>query len=298
MNRTYKYRAFGLNIESVFPIVQVPSSDFTEPDVCIQAADLHLTPREERKLAGYQCTFFKVEDGYIFRIANGNLIQVDLSQAEHNAMLSVYLMGSCMGAILIQRGLMLLHGSCVTDGKRSVLIIGDSGAGKSTLASEFLSRGWKLVTDDVTTVLNTDPPTVQSSYPSQKLWKDAMDRYGKQDSNVHSLITTDNREKYGINVLEQFFDGTAPLSAIVRLIAADHAAVLSPIEGFAKVDQLLKNTYRLYFLEERHRQRHFQRCVTLSTKVPMALAIRENGKDCAPMLFEKITQFLEEHYHD
>lgn len=298
MNRTYKYRAFGLNIESVFPIVQVPSSDFTEPDVCIQAADLHLTPREERKLAGYQCTFFKVEDGYIFRISNGNLIQVDLSHAEHNAMLSVYLMGSCMGAILIQRGLMLLHGSCVTDGKRSVLIIGDSGAGKSTLASEFLSRGWKLVTDDVTTVLNTDPPTVQSSYPSQKLWKDAMDRYGKQDSNVHSLITTDNREKYGINVLEQFFDGTAPLSAIVRLIAADHAAVLSPIEGFAKVDQLLKNTYRLYFLEERHRQRHFQRCVTLSTKVPMALAIRENGKDCAPLMYEKITQFLEEHYHD
>ena len=193
---------------------------------------------------------------------------------------------------------MLLHGSCVTDGKRSVLIIGDSGAGKSTLASEFLSRGWKLVTDDVTTVLNTDPPTVQSSYPSQKLWKDAMDRYGKQDSNVHSLITTDNREKYGINVLEQFFDGTAPLSAIVRLIAADHAAVLSPIEGFAKVDQLLKNTYRLYFLEERHRQRHFQRCVTLSTKVPMALAIRENGKNCAPELYEKITKFLEEHYHD
>lgn len=298
MHRTYKYRAFGLNIESVFPIVQVQSSDFTEPDVRIQAADLSLTPKEERKLAGYQCTFFKVEDGYIFRITNGNLIQVDVSNAEYNAMLPVYLMGSCMGSILIQRGAMLLHGSCVTDGKHSILITGDSGAGKSTLASEFLSRGWRLVTDDVTTVLNTDPPTVQSSYPSQKLWKDAMDRYGKQDSNVHSLITTDNREKYGINVSELFFDGTVPLSAIVRLIPADHGTVLSPIEGFAKVDQLLKNTYRLYFLEERHRQRHFQRCVTLATKIPMALAVRENGKDCAPALYDMITKYLEEHCHD
>jgi hypothetical protein len=204
-----------------------------------------------------------------------------------------------MGAILVQRGFMLLHGSCVTDGKRSILITGDSGAGKSTLAAEFLKRGWKLLTDDVTCVFDRDGvPMVRSSYPSQKLWQDALDRYEKSGDDIHSLYFSEDREKFGVNVEGSFFDGTAPLSMAVRLIPADHPTSLSPIEGMARVDQLMRNTYRMYLIEKRHLQRHFQRCVTLATKLPMALAVRENGKDCAPTLYDMITKFMEEHCHD
>ena len=60
----------------------------------------------------------------------------------------------------------------------------------------------------------------------------------------------------------------------------------------------MRNTYRMYLIEKRHLQRHFQRCVNLSTRIPMALAVRENGKDCAPVLYDMITKFMEEHCHD
>ena len=299
MNKRYQYRAFGLKIESCVPIPQILPADFDEADVSIVAADLSQLPPEERKLVGLDSAFFTVDEGFIFHVSKGSLIRIDEPENADRNVLPVYLMGSCMGAILIQRGFMLLHGSCVTDGKRSILITGDSGAGKSTLAAEFLKMGWKLLTDDVTCVFDREGvPMVQSSYPSQKLWQDALERYEKSGDDIHSLYFSEDREKFGVNVADSFFDGTAPLSMAVRLIPVNHSTGLNPIEGMAKVDQLMRNTYRMYFIEKHHMQRHFQRCVTLATKIPMALAVRENGKDCAPVLYDMITKFMEEHCHD
>lgn len=299
MENPNKYRAFGLMIQSDFLIPQIPQAEFSEADIRIVRSDLSGLRSEEKALVSSYGIYAEVPDVAAFRITGGDLVQVDpVSEAKLNE-LAVYLMGSCMGAILVQRGFMLLHGSCVTDGRRSVLITGDSGAGKSTLAAEFLKNGWKLLTDDVTCLSDIEgTPLVQSSYPSQKLWQDALDRYEKGGEDIHSLYFSEDREKFGVNVTDSFLDGVRPLSMVVRLVPADHPTGLSPIEGMAKVDQLMRNTYRLYLIEKRHLQRHFQRCVTLSTKLPMALAVRENGKQCADTLYELITKHLEEYCHD
>lgn len=299
MRNLYKYRAFGLNIESCVAISQISPAEFSQPDVTIEQADLSRVPEEERRLTGPGSAFFMVDEGFVFQITNGCRICFDGPEDADRSVLPVYLMGSCMGAVLIQRGFLLLHGSCVTDGTHAVLITGQSGAGKSTTAAEFLKRGWRLVTDDVTCVYEQDGAfMVRSSYPSQKLWKDTLDRYDRPGKDVHSLYFQGDREKFGVAVADRFFDGTCRLSLIVRLLPANHECFLSPIEGMAKVDQLMRNTYRAYFVAEKDRPRLFQRCVDLSQKTPMALAVRENGRDCAPVLFEKITKFLEEHYHD
>ena len=294
------YRAFGLAIASEFAIAQIPEASVRQYDVRIIRAELPDIPRD--------ATLLTVRPGELrfgypqvgaFRITGGSLIEVDPDEACSKSHLGVFLMGSCMGAVLHQRGLMPLHGSCVTDGSRSVLITGASGAGKSTLAAEFIKRGWKLLTDDVSAVEDVEgTPTVRSSYPSQKLWQDALERYERPDSQIHSLYFNENREKFGVDVRRYFHEGSAPLSLVVRLIPADEGCSLSPIEGMARVDQLMRNTYRSYMISPVERQRHFQRCVTLSTKIPMALAIRENGRHCAPELYERITNFMEEYHHD
>ena len=299
MNKTRLYKAFGLVIESCFPIAQIPEVESGPVDVRIVRSELNSLPKEQRLNPGDGYNFFRGEDNCLHRVSGGNLIEIDPLPDFSESQLGMYLMGSCMGAILHQRGFMLLHGSCVTDGKRAVLITGDSGAGKSTTAAEFLKRGWKLVTDDVTCLFHdVDTPMVQPSYPSQKLWQDAMDRYEKSSDDIHSLYVTENREKFGVNVAASFYDSVCPLSMIVRLVADDSPCGLYPIEGIAKVDQLMRNSYRIHMIEPKNRPRHFQRCVTLATKIPMALAIRENGKDCAPVLYDMITKFMEEHCHD
>ena len=243
MSKTKQYKAFGLVIESEFPIPQLSTVFEANNDVQIVSARLRgvVDPEAPTTTEG-GCIIPTLTDT-LFRVTNGNLIEADICEEDTESNVAVYLTGSCMGAILVQRGFMLLHGSCVTDGKRSVLITGDSGAGKSTTAAEFLRRGWKLVTDDVTCIFDRDGvPMVQSSYPSQKLWQDALDHYDKTDDDIHSLYFSENREKFGVNVSDSFFDGVCPLSMVVRLIPAEHTTFLSPIEGMAKVDQLMRNT--------------------------------------------------------
>ena len=299
MNKTKMYKAFGLVIESQLPIPQLDAIRDGQPDVRIVPAKLRgiVDPQVPEVTEG--CATVLTMTDTIFRVTGGNLIEADVCDGDTDSNVAVYLMGSCMGAILVQRGFMLLHGSCVTDGKRSVLITGDSGAGKSTTAAEFLKRGWKLLTDDVTCVFDREGvPMVQSSYPSQKLWQDALDHYEKGGEDIHSLYFSDTREKFGVNVSKSFFDGVCPLSMVVRLLPGDHETHLAPMNGMAKVDQLMRNTYRMYLIEKRHLQRHFQRCVTLAGRLPMALAIRENGKQCADTICDLIINYLEEQSHD
>lgn len=288
------YKAFGCIIHSDFPIPQLPAATGTAADITIRRRDLRaykISPDHYRINAQEIC--FALEAVGTFRVAGGSSIEVDPDPACPCSHMGVYLMGSCMGAVLHQRGFLPLHGSCVTDGARSILIAGDSGAGKSTLAAEFLKRGWKLITDDVTAVFDVEStPMVQSSYPSQKLWQDALDRYGRPGSGVHSLYFSDKREKFCVNVSRFFHEGTCPLSLVVRLLPADAPTAIHPIEGMTQVDQLLRNTYRSFMIDPKHRQRHFQRCVTLSAKVPMALAIRERGAQSAHTLYELITDYL------
>ena len=301
MRKNYCFRAFGLNIESEFLVPSLSNQQEQLPaDVRIVSSDLsQLQIRTDQCVIKRSEHQFGFENAGVFRVSCGNLIEVDPDPACSESHLGVFLMGSCMGAILHQRGYMPLHGSCVTDGRRSILITGDSGAGKSTLAAEFLKQGWKLLTDDVSAVYDVETvPMVQSSYPSQKLWQDALEHYDRPESSVHSLYFNENREKFGVDVSSFFFDGCAPLSLVVRLIPADASCSVSAIEGIAKADQLLRNTYRSYMIAPRNRQRHFQRCITLSSKIPMALAVRENRKQCADIMYKLITEFMEEHCHD
>ena len=64
----------------------------------------------------------------------------------------LYILGTCMGAILMQRKILPLHGSAIEIDGKAYAIVGDSGAGKSTLASAFLKQGYQLVSDDVIAV--------------------------------------------------------------------------------------------------------------------------------------------------
>lgn len=291
-----KYRAFGLVLASEFPIIQVPVASSDEaPDVFLRRADLsQVEIPEDSFLIRDNDVRFLIDDAARFRITNGNLIEADCVENCSEEYLAVFLMGSCMGAILHQRGLLPIHGSCVTDGGRSVLITGDSGAGKSTLAAEFLANGWKLLTDDVSVIKDIEgTPVVQSSYPSQKLWQDSLEHYDRQLERIHSLYARDDREKYGVSVADLFYTGIAPLSHIVRLIPSELETQIQPIDGFARVHQLMCNTYRPYMIVGDGRQRHFQRCVTLSEKVPMSLVIRKNGEQCAARLYELICNAME-----
>lgn len=291
MTSHYLYEAFGLILQSEYPIAQLLSAPAdAQVDVRIQKADLSGCGIEEGMYRqNLRELLLSIREVGTFRITDGSLVEIHPNPQCAPSHLGVYIMGSCMGAVLHQRGYMPLHGSCVTDGSRAILITGDSGAGKSTLAAEFLSRGWKLLTDDVCAVSEPETiPTVHSSYPSQKLWQDSLAHYGRSQDDVHSLYFTESREKFGVNVSKYFQRGTCPLKMIVYLVPTEDPCSLTKIDSFSALDQLMNNTYRIFMVPPEHRQRHFRRCAALAEKVPMVLLTRQTGVQCADKLYELI----------
>ena len=113
----------------------------------------------------------------------------------------LYVLGTCMGAILMQRKTLPLHGSVIAIDGKAYAIVGDSGAGKSTLASAFLKRGFQLLTDDVIAVSFSEEgiPFVTPSYPQQKLWSESLDHFGMESNNYQPLI--DREDKFAIPVV-------------------------------------------------------------------------------------------------
>jgi hypothetical protein len=90
--------------------------------------------------------------------------------------ISTFLLGSAVGALLIQRGILVLHGNALEKDGQAIVCMGHSGAGKSTLAYALMKQGWRLLADDLVAV-NPDG-LVLPGIPRIKLWHDAAKAFG------------------------------------------------------------------------------------------------------------------------
>lgn len=83
-----------------------------------------------------------------------------------------------MGALLIQRGMLVLHGNALEKDGQAIVCLGHSGAGKSTLAYALMEQGWRLLADDLVAI--TAAGQVLPGIPRIKLWEDAAKAFGLQ----------------------------------------------------------------------------------------------------------------------
>jgi hypothetical protein len=89
-----------------------------------------------------------------------------------------YLTNFAVCAALLQQGEEPLHATVVEIGDRAVGLMGPSGAGKSTLAAYLISRGWRLVTDDMLRVTFDGNGAFAHPGPCWlKLFKEPAERY-------------------------------------------------------------------------------------------------------------------------
>jgi hypothetical protein len=79
---------------------------------------------------------------------------------------------------------------------------------------------------------------------------------------------------------------------IVQLIPTEDPCSISQINPFTAIEQIMRNTYRLFMISREYQQRHFQRCATLAGKIPMMLLTRQNGVQCADKLYTLISDRL------
>ena len=138
------------------------------------AAGAHDTPFLQMARGDLRLT---VDDIGRFRITGGDRI------AWHRAHPGVsdqdirtFLLGSAVGALLIQRGILVLHGNALEKDGKAIVCMGHSGAGKSTLAYALMQQGWRLLGDDLVAV--SPDGLVLPGIPRIKLWHDAAKAFG------------------------------------------------------------------------------------------------------------------------
>ncbi|TWD98926.1 hypothetical protein FB550_108182 [Neobacillus bataviensis] len=246
------YNAFGFSIKSKipFPELLIDSNKLKSIDIEIEIKDLSdiwlaLSEPQSTLVVNETLVMFKVQDIAIFLIEEGRRITVSPINEYKEDVIRLYLLGSCMGAILMQRGIFPLHGSAVSINGKAYAVIGDSGAGKSTLASAFLHQGYQLLTDDIIGVYFTedDVPMVIPSYPQQKLWQQSLKEFGIDNRKFKPIYQRET--KFAIPINHKFTSTRQPLGGLFELVINDKEQIeFSVIEGLSRLQTLFIHTYR------------------------------------------------------
>jgi hypothetical protein len=294
IKQKYHYKSFGLKIESEIFFPELNSYDnLIDCDVTIKISNLSniwIDLSKSDSLINIRKNFiiFKVPHVATFCIRGGNTIIVDSLDKVDEGLIRLYVLGSCMGAILMQRKILPLHGSAIEINGKAYAIVGHSGAGKSTLASAFLKNGFRLLSDDIIPVAyENNIPVVIPSYPQQKLWQQSLIEFEMNYENYSPLFEREN--KYAVPITNFTLD-TIPIAGVFELIKTKEDEIqFHQVEGVNRLRTLFQHTYRKSYLPKLELvDWHFKECVRLINKVQIAQLYRPHTPFTANQLVNVI----------
>jgi hypothetical protein len=251
------YKAFGFKIMSdiAFPELYVIEKGLEKQDIKILNRDLSKYKSELEnnpyfhKVIDNQVLFY-IPDVAFFSIQGGHTITFSPLNNVDEDLLRLYLLGTCMGVVLMQRRILPLHGSAVEINGKAYAFIGDSGAGKSTLASTFMKQGFSLVSDDVIPITisnNRNIAYVTPSYPQQKLWQESLDHLGMDADNYRPIF--ERETKFNVPIQTNYHEEPLPLAAIFELSKGEGEEIkLLQAGKLQGLNILLSHTYRNFLI--------------------------------------------------
>lgn len=187
-----------------------------------------------------------------------------------------FLLGSAVGALLIQRGMLVLHGNALLKDGKAIVCLGHSGAGKSTTACALMQQGWQLLADDLVAI--TDEGQVLPGIPRIKLWHDAAEAFGFDPAALPPVSS--GMQKYLLlGEAVQYSDQPAPLVALYLLDQQPHSGGeeedrrINRITSQKDVALLLRNqAFRPLFVRGlRQEGANFVALARLQQHVPLAI---------------------------
>ena len=265
--------AYGLVFDSALALPELAPSAATAADVRIRFGSV-----DADGLAGGQpvgpyawaragTLWLQVPQIARYEIRDGRDIVIDPAPGIDEDSLRLFLLGSAFGALLAQRGLLVLHGNAVQIGGRALVCVGASGAGKSTLAAAFLRRGHAVIADDVTAI--DSGGRVLPGIPRIKLWQDAASQLAIDTGPLRRIRPV--LEKFDCPVADIGAD-PVPLRAVYLLQPESRDDIaLDPVPGLQRFLPLRDNTYRRHFLTGLGLERqHLQQITALAGRVHVA----------------------------
>ena len=278
----FHYCMFGLQLRSEIELPELravaPSGD---PDVEILQGSIPCADRmAEGYLLGNDGAGFVIDDVAGFWISDGQRIVIEPQPGVAGSNVRLYLLGSAMGVLLHQRGLLPLHANCVEIDGQGVAFLGRSGAGKSTLAAAFYDRGFRVVADDVCVIDFDDSgqALVTQGIPRLRLWEEAL-AVGSRNAIDYQLSYAGDEQYRKFDVPVGVVNIRLPLAAIYRLSDGTGPG-FRKLEGTAAAETVFANTYRGSYLRAVGDQiAHWSLSTRLLGAVPVFDFSRPRGLD-------------------
>ena len=221
-----------------------------------------------------------------------------------DSMVRSFLLGNCIAIIMTLRQSIVLHGSTVVIGDKTVLVCGDSGTGKSTTAMALIDAGGKLLSDDIS-VLDVDPVdgSIYSfpGFPEQKLCRDAALDNGF-DLDELSYIDED-RDKFSVDRRDIFLTEKKKVDMMISLhtISAEGAehndsfekgVCFKRIDGADKVNAITDR----FFLDWMYGHgmvllpSEMMKCFVMAGQIDILDITRVRGVDTKQYLIERLIE--------
>ena len=178
--KSHRYCALGAEINSDLVLPELSVSD-SASDVLVQIQQgdhdqwpslepsPHSTPTLQLSPQDWR---LELEGIGWFRATGGELLEWqrwDDSVSDRD--IRTFAVTSGLGALAIQRGALVLHGTALERDGEAILLLGHPAAGKSTLAWCLLQEGWRLLSSELVAVGSDG--MVQPGMHQLKLWYDA-----------------------------------------------------------------------------------------------------------------------------
>jgi hypothetical protein len=209
-----------------------------------------------------------------YLVRGGCQITIDRAPGPTDDTIRVFLLSTVLGALLQQRGMLVLHGSAIATDRGAILFVGQSASGKSTQAAAFWQRGYRVLADELC-VLHVGPGEVvlwPASGPL-KLWADALEKLGIATEGLAPVRPA--LEKYALPVSD-LSRGPIPVIAVYVLATSNQRELtLTTLTGVDKFRALTDHTFRLRFVSGMQLLgQHFQQVQALVNCVPAARVVR------------------------
>lgn len=288
----YKYRVYGLNIESGIELehlIRLEEDHINEIDVKVSYGkmsnnEMYINKEDRTSIMSLDRNnvYLSVKNVAIFHIRNGNEIIVDVSNCKNSRRMKSFLIGWAFGVLFTQRSTIAFHGATIIKNNKAFVIAGKSKSGKSTLSSTLLKRGYEFSSDDIGVVeAKDDNFIIHPSYPVQKLEKKAMKNLGYNIEKYEVYEKGKKRERYKVDRHDIFIDKPLPIEAIfqIEVVDDDRDVSIHKVNGSEKLDFILDN---LYFSKVEKllgmRPNYFKKCLDLAKSLSLYKIKRPNNK--------------------
>jgi hypothetical protein len=304
---THIYSCFGFRLGAAFPLPELARAedpDDARPIVPVRMAALpELLPGGRAAEHGLQIAgddvMLSIANAGRYLVRGGGEIIVDPAGADSERRTRLFLLGSALGILCHQRGLLPLHANAIVSNGGAVAFAGSSGAGKSTLAAFFARAGHEVLCDDVC-VIGFDEagrPFAWPGLPRLKLWGDAAATFGHDRDTLEPVV--EGLDKYQVPLGRGGAARPIPFRRLYVLSRNEEGGggSVERLQGRAAMEAVMAQTYRgLYLGPMGLTARHFQLAAALLGHAEVYAASRAWGFD----VFEREANRLERHFagHD